>query len=451
MTSLVDAGTGQRRLLGALVGANAAAYISTAVPLNLVLATHLTAIAGAGATSAFSLVTGIGGLAGLLANPLGGRISDRTAARFGRRRTWIVTGGLGAAILLVVMGWTTAVWQVALGWALIMVLVGFQLAASSALAADQVAPQRRGTVSGVVAFVALAGPVVGFAVVSVVPALPWLQWAVVGGLSAAGVLMTALLVRDPRHRIPAGEPRLGLAVVLRSYWVSPRRHPAFAWAWAVRFLISAAWASNSYLAFVLTQRFAVAADAVAGMIFLLTLVGIACVAVVAWLTGWLSDRIRRQKPFVFGGGLVLAVGLVVVAFSPGIPAVYAGAAVMSLGYGAFLATDFALCLRMLPDPESAGKDFAVLNIAAILPASLVPFVAPALLAAGGFTALFGGLAVLAVAGAVGIARVPDIGQEGQARFAAVNRGGGGGGGGGGGPPGGGGAGPPPPPTPGTSG
>lgn len=189
----------------------------------------------------------------------------------------------------------------------------------------------------------------------------------------------------------------------------------------MRFLITAAWATNSYLAFVFTQRFAVPADAVPGMIFLLTLIAIACVAVTAWLTGWLSDKIRRQKPFVLVGGLVLAVGLVVVAFSPAIPVVYAGAAVMSLGYGTFLATDFALCLRMLPDPESAGKDFAVLNIAAILPVAAVPFVAPVLLAAGGFATLFGGLAVLGVAGALSVMRLPDIGQEGQPRFAAMNR------------------------------
>lgn len=413
--------TGQRRLIGALVGTNAAGYISIAVPTNLLLATHLTTIAGAGATAAFSLVTGVGGVTGLLANPLAGRISDRTAARFGRRRTWILTGGIGAAMLLMIMGWTTAVWQVTLGWALVTALVMCQLAASSALAADQVAPQRRGTASGVVAFVALAGPVLGFALVSSVPAIPWLQWTVVAALSAVGVLMTVLVVRDPQHRTATDEPRLNLAIIVRSYWVSPRRHPAFAWAWSVRFLITAAWASNSYLAFVFTQRFAVATDAVPGMIFRLTLVAIACVAVTAWLTGWLSDKIRRQKPFVLIGGLVLAVGLTVVALAPDISIVYGGVAIMSLGYGAFLATDFALCLRMLPDPESAGKDFAVLNIASTLPVAAVPFVAPALLAAGGFAALFGGLAVLGVVGAVSVMRLPDIGQEGQSRFAAVRR------------------------------
>ncbi|HTI21524.1 MAG TPA: MFS transporter, partial [Kutzneria sp.] len=407
--------TGQRRLIAGLIGTNAAAYLGAAVPLNLLLITHLTAIAGTEATSEFSLVAGLGGLAGLLANPLGGRLSDRTTVRFGRRRSWILATGLGAALLLMIMGWTTAVWQVAAGWAVIMVLIGCQHAANAGLAADQVAPERRGTASGVVAFVALAGPVVGFALVSAVPAVPWLQWAMVAALGAGGVIMTVLLVRDPQHRASVDEPRLSPAIMLRSYWVSPRRHPAFAWAWAVRFLITAAWACNSYLAFLFTQRFAVAADAVPGMIFLITLIGIACVAVTAWLTGWLSDRIRRQKPFVLVGGLVLAAGLVVVALAPGIASVFVGAAVMSLGYGAFLATDFALCLRMLPDPESAGKDFAVLNIASILPVAVVPFAAPALLSVGGFATLFGGLAVFAAAGAVSVLRVPDIGQEGQPR------------------------------------
>src|SRR3954467_15998723 len=103
------------------------------------------------------------------------------------------------------------------------------------------------------------------------------------------------------------------------------------------------------------------------------------------------------------------------------PSIQRSSAVMSLGYGAFLATDFALCLRMLPDPESAGKDFAVLNIAAILPVAAVPFAAPALLAAGGFAALFGGLAVLGAAGTVSIARVPDIGQAGRPGYAAMIR------------------------------
>ena len=412
----------QRRVTGALVASFAAGFISSSVPLNLLLATHLTQIAGPTATTAFSIVTGIGGLAALIANPLGGRISDRTAARFGRRRTWILTGGLGAAILLLAMAFTTQIWQVAIAWALILALVQFQQAASYALAADQIAPRRRGSVSGIIALVSLGGPVIGFAVVSIVASTPLLQWIVVSVLSAVGVVIAVLVARDPQHRMPDGTPRLNLGLIIRSYWVSPRQHPAFGWAWAVRFLITAAWASNAYFSFVLLQRFHVSSKDVSGMIFLLTLLAIACVAAMAWLTGWLSDRIHRQKPFVVAGGVVLALGLVVMAITPSIPVVFIGVAIMSLGYGAFIATDFALCIRMLPDPEESGKDFAVLNIAATLPNSVVPFIAPALLAIGGFATFFGGLAILGVLGAIAVIRIPDIGQEGDPRFAAMTRG-----------------------------
>ncbi|MDS0136066.1 MULTISPECIES: MFS transporter [unclassified Amycolatopsis] len=379
-TATATPATGQGRLIGALVGTNAAGYTSIAVPMNLLLVTHLTAIAGAGATSAFSLVTGIGGLVGLLANPLGGRLSDRTAARFGRRRTGILTGGLGAAIVLVVLGWTTEVWQVALGWALVTTRVMFQLAASAALAADQVAPERHGAAWGVVAFVAPAGPVAGFAAVSALPAVAWLQWAVVGALSAVGVLVTVLLVRDPQHRAPAGE-RLNPAVILRSYWVSPRKHPAFGWAWAVRFP-----GLRVHPAVRGRGRRGSGGDLPADAD---------------------RDRLRRRD------GLAdrLALGP-----DPAAEAVRARRRGRARRRAA---TDFALCLQMLPDPESAGKDFAVLNIASTLPVAVVPFVAPALLAAGGFFAMFACLAVLSVAGAVCVLRVPDIGQEGQPRFAAI--------------------------------
>jgi hypothetical protein len=63
----------------------------------------------------------------------------------------------------------------------------------------------------------------------------------------------------------------------------------------------------------------------------------------------------------------------------------------------------------------------VLNIASTLPVAVVPFVAPALLAARGFLAMFACLAVLSMAGAVSVLRVPGIGQEGQPRFAAMHR------------------------------
>ncbi|HEX4400166.1 MAG TPA: MFS transporter [Galbitalea sp.] len=413
--------TKQNRLIGGLVGTNAAGFISLSVPQLVLLTTHLTTIAGPGATAAFSLVSAVGGAAALVANPFGGRISDRTAARWGRRRTWILTGGVVGALLLLGMGFTTAVWQVALVWAFIEIVVQFQLAASSALAADQILPEKRGSFSGIVSMVSLGGPVIGFGLVSVVSFSPVLQWTVLAVLSLLGVILAFVLVRDPQHQRDPGQARFTFGLFIRSYWVSPRRHPAFGWAWFVRLLITAAWSSDIYFASVFTTRFNVASKDVTGDVFILTLIGIVCVAVTAVITGTVSDRVHRQKPFIFAGGILLAIGLLLLAFAPSPIWEYVSAAVMSLGYGTFLATDFAMCIRVLPNPETFGKDFGVLNIANTLPGLLVPSIALVLLPIGGFVTLFISMAVLAVIGAVIVARIPDIGQEGDPRFAFITR------------------------------
>ena len=109
------------------------------------------------------------------------------------------------------------------------------------------------------------------------------------------------------------------------------------------------------------------------------------------------------------------------AFAATLPAVFAATGLIGVGYGMFLATDFALCLRVLPDAESVGKDFAVLNMASALPASFVPFIAPALLWLGGYTAFYLMLAALGLVGAIAVLRIPEIGQEGDPRFAPITR------------------------------
>jgi MFS family permease len=230
-----------------------------------------------------------------------------------------------------------------------------------------------------------------------------------------------MLLRDPRHVPEGGVGRLGLVELLKTFWLDPRRHPAFGWAWLARFLITCTFASATYNGFLLMDRFKYAAKDISPVILQLTLVSIVPVAIGCFLFGWLSDRFRRQKPFVFGGGVVSAAGLALLAFASTLTTVFIATGLVGVGFGMFLATDFALCLRVLPNAESVGKDFAVLNIASALPASFVPFVAPVFLSLGGFTAFYLVLAVLGVIGAVAVMRIPEIGQEGDPRFALITR------------------------------
>ena len=150
-----------RRLMGSMATSYAGAFIVSAVPVSLLLTVHLSAIAGAEAASAFSIVTGVAALLGLVAQPLTGRFSDRSRARLGKRRSWILMGGLVSSLVLVGMIFTTEVWQVVVVWALVTIFVNVQLAATGALLAEQVPTKRRGSMSGILGSMAILGPVLG--------------------------------------------------------------------------------------------------------------------------------------------------------------------------------------------------------------------------------------------------------------------------------------------------
>jgi len=408
------------RLITAMLSSNIGALVALLTPLQLLLTLHLTRIAGTDAALSFGFVTGLGALFALIANPLAGRISDRTAARFGRRRTWILTGALSGALAVFALGFTTEVWQVAVVWSLTQALFNFQQAATSALLADQVPALKRGTVSGTVGLAAALGPLLGIAAVSAITE-PIIQWAVIAVLAAVLGVVAVALLRDPQHTRTADQQTLSFVELAKSFWLNPRRHPAFGWAWAIRFLITCAYASGTYNAFFIMDRFGIAPDAVGGVVLTLSLISVLLLAVTSVVGGLVSDRIRRQKPFVIAAGVLAAGALITMSFAQSLEVVYLATAGIGIGMGLFFSIDSALCVRMLPSMENAGKDLAIINMANTIPQSFVPFIAPALLLIGSYSALYITLALFAIAGALLVLRLPELGNEGDPRWSLITK------------------------------
>lgn len=405
------------RLVVGMTSAALAKYIAFLTPMQILLTVHLTQIAGDGAAAAFGFITGAGGFVALVANPLGGRISDRTAARFGRRRTWILAGGLTASITLVAISYTTAVWQVAAIWCLFQIGICFQLAATTALLADQVPLNRRGSVSGILGTAGAVGPMIGLAGVSMIPD-PTAQWWAVAAAAAILSVVAVVLIRE-RPTPQTDGTRISLPELARSFWINPAKHPAFGWAWLVRFLVTCGFASGTYSALFLMDRFGITTDELAKYILALALLPVVLIAITSLAAGWLSDRWQRQKPFVMVGALLVAAALTVQGLSTSFGQVVAATALLGIGTGLFFAVDNAMGVRVLPDQDNAAKDLAVFNMAGTITQSFVPFIAPLLLAIGGFTALYLFLAALGVAGALAVTRIPEVGHEGDPRWAAI--------------------------------
>ncbi|MBP2335594.1 MFS family permease [Saccharothrix coeruleofusca] len=403
------------RVAAALLTSQFGVYIAVITPLQLLLTLRLTGLAEdhAAATDAFGVVTGLGAVVVLVFTPIAGRISDRTPFALGRRRTWILFGSLSGAVTLVALGETTAVWQVVLLWCLVKALFSFQQSATAAVLADQVPARRRGLASGLLGLVIPFAPMLGLVIVNALPAGSASQWQAIAVIAAAAGIAAVLLIREGRPA-PGGRERDGLGVVLRTFWLNPRRHPAFGWAWLVRFLITATYAAGSYVSLYLIQRFGVGQAEVGGLVLLWSVIHVPAAVVASLGAGYLSDALRRQKPFVAVSAFIGVVSMLLLAFAPSTTVVFVTAGVMGIGMGTFLAVDMAMCVRVLPDGANAGKDLGIVNIANTLPQSLVPLAAPLLLGLGGYTAFFGFLALLGIAGALAVRRVPEIGQEGGA-------------------------------------
>lgn len=365
------------------------------------------------APGALGLVAAVGALFALFANPLAGRLSDRTLSRFGRRRPWIVGGAVVGTLALVLIGVANSVALVLVGWCLAQAAFNAALAAVTATMPDQVPERQRGRASSIMGIGTPLAILVGSASVALLPS-DVLRFAVPGIIALLGCLLFAAVLQDRRAR-PDERPPFDLRGFFGSFVFNPRKNPDFAWNWLSRFLMFFGYTGiGSYLAFFVLERFAVPGDQVAGVILLANVCSVIGMVAASIVGGALSDRIGMRRPFVAAAGLIMVAGLVVLAFAPSLGVLYAAEALIGIGFGSYLAVDLALATSVLPNEADRAKDLGVLNIANALPQSIAPAVAPAVIAAGavlpfgGYSTWFLLGALVAAVGALLVYRVKGV-------------------------------------------
>jgi len=351
-----------------------------------------------------AMVTGIGSLFSIVANPLFGRLSDRTTSRVGMRRPWMVTGvALGAAGTLTVAT-ATSMTVVLVGWCVCQVFFNATLAAQAAVLPDQVPSEQRGMVSGLLGLSVPVASVVGTYLVQAFSGSMLLMFLAPCAVGGAAVLLFAWRLPD-RRLDPQDKPPWSLRQLAGTFYVNPRRNPDFAWAFLSRFLFVMAYAFLvTYQAYYLLAQVGSAESDVPRQVYLGTVVQSLCLVLVAPLAGRLSDRVGRRKPFVMAAAVVYAAALVIVAATSSVEGYLVAMAVGGSGFGMYMAVDLALVVDVLTDPLNAAKDLGVLNIAGALPFALAPALAPGLLALGhdSYSVLYAVAAACALAAAVAV-------------------------------------------------
>ena len=437
-------------------------------------------IAGASADLLIGRVSSAGNLFALVAPVIAGWLSDRTSTRWGRRRPWILAGtavnlaGLG---LLAVAGS-----RLTLAIAYMLVQLAFNLAggAYAAVIPDVVPAADRGRASGLLGMMNAFGAVIGLAAVTATLALfhETRLGLVVGYAAVATVLVvttviTLLAVDEPRVEVEHARLRLtawgavaaaagvlsaagwllfllaplgtatwpvgiGTAVAALIALLAAAREPAvrgffvafrqadFAWTFGTRALVMMGiYTILPFLA--LYFRDVIHAShpgTLAGLWGLAVLAGGIVPSVAG---GHLSDRYRRRKPFVYAAGALqgLVASVLLFGLVRSVVVVFALGVVFGVGYGLYVAVDWALACDVLPDRERAsGRDMGLWHIAFTLPPALAPaafgpilhaFNTPGSVILGmatgdflGFRLVFAGSVVWFVLGTVFVSRIRSV-------------------------------------------
>jgi MFS family permease len=442
-------------------------------PINFVLLPLMAVVISRGSADLIiGRVSAAGNLFALVAPILAGWLSDRTSTRLGRRRPWIAAG---TVVNLAGLAWLAlSGGQLSLAFAYMLVQLTFNLAggAYAAVIPDVVPQADRGRASGMLgmmnglgAVVGLAavtatvtflgetrtGIVVGYAAIALILGIttvvtlvavdepanppvshepvsvdPMVVTAAVAGVIAGAAWITFLFVDFSAAKVLTGVTCLAAGLVaaltgarvpaIVNFFAAFRNHDFF-WTFATRALVMMGiYTIYPFIALYLRDVLRVHhPGAMAGYWGLAVLAGGILPAVIG---GYLSDRLGKRKIFVYlSGGLQAAVASVLLfGLIRSLAVVFLLGVLFGIGFGLYVAVDWAIACDVLPDRErSSGRDMGLWHVAFTLPPSLAPAVFAPILhhfnQSGdflGFRLVFAGAAIWFVLGTIFVSRIRAI-------------------------------------------
>ncbi len=324
---------------------------------------------------ALSLVFAGGAAVAMVVMPIAGALSDHSGFSMGRRRPYMLIGGiLNAAALYLMGGAQTFAGFIAAYW-VVQFANNFGGAAYSGLIPDLVPADQRGIASGWMGLMTMLGTIAGAVATGFLmqQGYRFESYLVIVAVLALTLALTVWKVREEKP--PAAGP-LRIGKFLRDLWINPSDHPDFAWLFVSRLVVLMGFYTVYNFAqfflkdFMRIERFLEATGT-------LNAVVVAGALASALAGGWLSDRTGRRG-IVSGAGLLMAAMLLFLV-SPTFELLLILGVVFGLGYGAFVSVDWALATDVLPSRAAAAKLLGIWGIPATLPQVLAPLVGGPLL------------------------------------------------------------------------
>lgn len=344
-----------------------------------------------------ALVTTTSAIIVMILQPVIGVLSDRTRSRLGRRAPWILYAGLIGAVLLVAVRYAPSLVVLVVLWSATELALNVAGNPLQATVADRVPRDRRGRVTSWTSMGAIIGGILGGIGAGALFGLVGLDFYLILGLVVA--IATVLFVTRNRDETSIDLKREPFA--WRPFLVgyaSALKARNYRWLWVSRVLFFFGYSTSTVLSLYMLQSYvtpALSAAEASSMVPVLGIAGIPFTLLAVAISGRLSDRVGRRKPFIVVASLLMAMSMAIPLLSPTLPALFAQVIITGLAFGIYLPVDNAMFIDVLPDPARAGRDLGLAIVAMNLGQALAPALAAAVVSlTGGYQLVWGAALVL---------------------------------------------------------
>ncbi|WP_018143733.1 MFS transporter [Alloscardovia criceti] len=344
----------------------------------------------------------IGIIFALISNVIFGSLSDASHSRFGKRTPWIIVGGPIAGVGFYLTSISPTLVTIVASWSLLQIGLNCMIAPCVAILSDRVPQKYRGSMS---AFYG-AGQIVGQSMGTIIgsafinsPRTGFLIGTICWFLCGIG---TVLLLPKELPNVSESSSKFSLKQTFVQFRPPMKGARDFYLALVGRLLLIFGYNMIvGYQLYVCMKYIGQDDSTAAATVSTMAVITMIVSLIVSLTSGPISDKIGKRKMPVFVSSAIIAIGIAVPWILKSAMSMFIYAALMGIGYGIYMAVDQALNVDVLPNPDEAGKDLGILNLANTLGQVIAPIaVSSIVVITGGYFLVFPVAIVAVMVGAV---------------------------------------------------